>query len=64
MGKAETAQERTSTVGRITMKRVIGVTDDGSDFIVADTKTIRYIAFAVSMKIYSLIRQVVHGLEV
>jgi hypothetical protein len=43
------------------MKRVIGVTDDGSDFIVADTKTIRYIAFAVSMKIYSLIRQVVHG---
>ena len=46
---------------RITMKRVIGVTDDGSDFIVADTKTIRYIAFAVSMKIYSLIRQVVHG---
>ncbi len=61
MGKAETAQERTSTVGRITMKRVIGVTDDGSDFIVADTKTIRYIAFAVSMKIYSLIRQVVHG---
>jgi len=61
MGKAEAAQERTSTVGRITMKRVIGVTDDGSDFIVADTKTIRYIAFAVSMKIYSLIRQVVHG---
>ena len=61
MGKAETAQERTSTVGRITMKRVIGVTDDGSDFIVADTKTIRYIAFAVSTKIYSLIRQVVHG---
>lgn len=61
MGKAETAQERTSTVGRITMKRVIGVTDDGSDFIVADTKTVRYIAFAVSMKIYSLIRQVVHG---
>lgn len=61
MGKAETAQKRTSTVGRITMKRVIGVTDDGSDFIVADTKTIRYIAFAVSMKIYSLIRQVVHG---
>lgn len=61
MGKAETAQERTSTVGRITMKRVIGVTDDGSDFIVADTKTIRYIAFAISMKIYSLIRQVVHG---
>ena len=61
MGKAETAQERTSTVGRITMKRVIGVTDDGSDFIVADTKTIRYIAFAVSMKIYSMIRQVVHG---
>lgn len=61
MGKTETAQERTSTVGRITMKRVIGVTDDGSDFIVADTKTIRYIAFAVSMKIYSLIRQVVHG---
>lgn len=37
------------------------LTDDGSDFIVADTKTIRYIAFAVSMKIYSLIRQVVHG---
>ena len=43
------------------MKRVIGVTDDGSDFIVVDTKTVRYIAFAVSMKIYSLIRQVVHG---
>lgn len=61
MGKTEAAQERTTTVGRITMKRVIGVTDDGSDFIVADTKTIRYIAFAVSMKIYSLIRQVVHG---
>ena len=61
MGKTETAQERTFTVGRITMKRVIGVTDDGSDFIVADTKTIRYIAFAVSMKIYGLIRQVVHG---
>lgn len=61
MGKAKTAQKRTSTVGRITMKRVIGVTDDGSDFIVADTKTIRYIAFAVYMKIYSLIRQVVHG---
>lgn len=61
MGKAETAQERAFTVRRITMKRVIGVTDDGSDFIVADTKTVRYIAFAVSMKIYSLIRQVVHG---
>lgn len=37
------------------------LTEDGSDFIVADTKTIRHIAFAVSMKIYSLIRQVVHG---
>ena len=61
MGKTETAQERTSTVGRITMKRVIGVTDDGSDFIVADTKSLRYIAFVVSMKIYSQIRRVVHG---
>lgn len=43
------------------MKRVIGVTDDGSDFIVADTKSLRYIAFVVSMKIYGLIKQVLNG---
>lgn len=52
MGKTETAQERAFTVRRITLKRVIDVTGDGSDFIVADTKSVKYAVYVIGCIAY------------
>lgn len=65
MGKTETAQKRAFTVRGVIMKRVIGVTDDGSDFVVTDTRSMRYalyIAGCAVYKAYSILRKArAHG---
>lgn len=40
------------------MKQVIGVTDDGSEFIVADTKSVKYIKYLLGYMLRKTVRRV------
>lgn len=40
------------------MERVIGVTDDGSEFIVADTRSVKYIKYLCGYMLRKAVRRV------
>lgn len=40
------------------MERVIGITDDGSEFIVADTKSVKYIKYLCGYMLRKAVRHV------